>query len=216
MVKPAPEQSVRPDDLLQTSVGWVAAALVQELSQPLAAIRANVQAARRLLARDGPDNRELAAALADLLEDTDLLGSMVSALRAPLDGLVRKTWVEPEREIRLTVGLLSGPGSQLTVVADDEATAAWGRPGAVGVAVLHLLLSLPSLSVRTVHVTRSANDRLLVEILGGGVGQGVDYEPATARALHAAAATTVIERLGGRLDLAASAGPRFEVVLTRG
>ena len=215
-MKPAPEQSVRPDDLLQASVGWVAAALVQELSQPLAAIRANVQAARRLLARDGPDNRELAAALADLLEDTDLLGSTVSALRAPLDGPVRQTWIEPEREIRLAVGLLSSPGLQLDVVADDEAAAVRGRPGAIGVAVLHLLLSLPSLSGRMVRATRPANDRLLVEVLGGGVDRGIDYEPATAGALHAAAATTVIERLGGRLDLAASAGPRFEMVLTRG
>ena len=215
-MKPAPEQSVRPDDLLQASVGWVAAALVQELSQPLAAIRANVQAARRLLTRDGPDNRELAAALADLLEDTDLLGSMVSALRAPLDGPVRQTWIEPEREIRLAVGLFSGPGVQLDVVADDEAAAVRGRPGAIGVAVLHLLLILPSLSGRTVRATRPANDRLLVEVLGGGVDRGIDYEPATTGALHAAAATTVIERLGGRLDLAARAGPRFEVVLTRG
>jgi len=215
-MKPAPEQPARPDDLLQASVGWVAAALVQELSQPLAAIRTNVQAARRLLARDGPDNRELAAALADLLEDTDLLGSMVSALRAPLDDPVRQTWVEPEREIRLAVGLLSSPGLHLDVVVDDEAAAVRGRSGAIGVAVLHLLLSLPALSGRMVRATRPTNDRLLVEVLGGVVGQGIDCEPATTNALHAAAATTVIERLGGRLDLAASAGPRFEVALTRG
>lgn len=47
------------------------AVLAEGLSQPLCAIRANVDAMARLLERDVPDLDEIRAALVDLAHDTD-------------------------------------------------------------------------------------------------------------------------------------------------
>lgn len=60
--------------------------IAHEINQPLAAIMANAEAARDLLAQDPPDIAEATAALRDIVEDDSRAGAVIRRLRA----LVRK------------------------------------------------------------------------------------------------------------------------------
>ncbi len=57
--------------LLVSALGELAAAANHKINQPLAAIRANAQAALRFLAEVDPDTEEIRAALTDILADSD-------------------------------------------------------------------------------------------------------------------------------------------------
>lgn len=65
-----------------TALGELASALAHELSQPLAAILSNAQAARRLLAADPPDLAEVRDALEDIVRDDKRAGEIVHGMRA--------------------------------------------------------------------------------------------------------------------------------------
>ena len=70
-------------------LGGITGALAHELSQPLAAVRANAQAARHMLERNPPDLAELRHALDDIIKDNQRAGAVIDHLRA----LVRKETV---------------------------------------------------------------------------------------------------------------------------
>jgi PAS domain S-box-containing protein len=67
-----------------TLLGEVSAGLAHELSQPLAAILSNAQAARRYLARPVPDMHELHAILEDIIADDKRAGDVIHGLRRML------------------------------------------------------------------------------------------------------------------------------------
>ncbi len=64
------------------SMGHMAASLVHELAQPLAAILGNAQAAERLISRPSPDLMEVRAALIDIREDDKRARSVLDNMRA--------------------------------------------------------------------------------------------------------------------------------------
>jgi signal transduction histidine kinase len=64
------------------SMGQLAVALAHELAQPLAAIRANAQAAERLASLPAPDIGEIRAALADISADDQRAQTVVQNMRA--------------------------------------------------------------------------------------------------------------------------------------
>jgi C4-dicarboxylate-specific signal transduction histidine kinase len=65
------------------TMGMLSASLTHELSQPLAAILGNAQAARRLCTRNkGADNAEVDVILADVVSDSRRAGSMLRKLRS--------------------------------------------------------------------------------------------------------------------------------------
>lgn len=64
------------------SMGQLAASLAHELAQPLAAIRANTQAAERLASLPQPDLSEIRAALADIADDDRRAETVVQNIRA--------------------------------------------------------------------------------------------------------------------------------------
>jgi two-component system, LuxR family, sensor kinase FixL len=64
------------------SMGQLAASLAHELAQPLAAIRANTQAAERLASLPEPDLGEIRAALADIADDGRRAETVVQNIRA--------------------------------------------------------------------------------------------------------------------------------------
>ena len=84
-------------------LGELSGALAHELNQPLAAILANAQAARRCLARPGADLANIRAILDDIVEDDQRAGAVIRRLRAlfrneapalqpvVVDALVRET-----------------------------------------------------------------------------------------------------------------------------
>jgi two-component system, LuxR family, sensor kinase FixL len=85
------------------ALGELSGALAHELNQPLAAILANAQAARRCLARPGADLASIRAILDDIVEDDQRAGAVIRRLRAlfrneapslqpvVVDALVRET-----------------------------------------------------------------------------------------------------------------------------
>ncbi len=66
------------------AVGELASSLAHELNQPLAAILANAQAARRLLSRETPDLAEVRASLHDIIEDDQRAGDVILRIRSLL------------------------------------------------------------------------------------------------------------------------------------
>ena len=65
-------------------LGEISGALAHELSQPLTAVLANAQAARRLLEHDPLDKRELIAALDDVITNDKRAGAIIDRLRTLL------------------------------------------------------------------------------------------------------------------------------------
>ena len=63
------------------TMGVVAASLVHELTQPLAASLANAESASELLAADRPDVDELRATVADIVADDRRVGDLIQQLR---------------------------------------------------------------------------------------------------------------------------------------
>ncbi len=68
------------------AIGELASSLAHELGQPLGAILANAQAARRLLSRPSPDLEEVRASVSDIIEDDQRAGQVVQRVRALLRG----------------------------------------------------------------------------------------------------------------------------------
>ena len=65
-------------------LGEITGALAHELCQPLAAVGANAQAARRFLNQDAPDHAELRVTLDDIIKDNQRAGKVIDRLRALL------------------------------------------------------------------------------------------------------------------------------------
>ena len=63
-------------------LGELTGALAHELCQPLAAVRANAQAGRRILDRHPPDLPELRVTLDDIIKDNQRAGAVIDRLRA--------------------------------------------------------------------------------------------------------------------------------------
>ena len=65
-------------------MGELTASLAHDLSQPLAAILSNAQAARRLLAADSVDLEQITQILGDIVEDDKRAGAVIHRLRSLL------------------------------------------------------------------------------------------------------------------------------------
>jgi signal transduction histidine kinase/integral membrane sensor domain MASE1 len=74
-----------------STVGVMTTSLAHELNQPLTAILANAQAARRMLASDQPDLTEFREMLTDVIDEDRRAGEIISQLRE----MLRKGTVEP-------------------------------------------------------------------------------------------------------------------------
>jgi FixJ family two-component response regulator/signal transduction histidine kinase len=94
------------------TLGMLAASLVHELTQPLAASLANAQTAAELLASPTPDLDELRAAVGDIVSDDRRVGEMIQQLRR----FLRRGETE-----RAEVDLRDPIGDALHLVAHDAA-----------------------------------------------------------------------------------------------
>jgi two-component system sensor kinase FixL len=81
-----------------TTMGELTTSIAHELNQPLTAILANAQAAKRLLARARPDLEEVGAILSDIIADDRRAGAVIHRVR---DMLIKR---EPEpRQLNLNL-----------------------------------------------------------------------------------------------------------------
>lgn len=92
------------------TVGELTASLAHELNQPLTAILANAQAARRILESDGADLTELRAIVGDIVDDDKRASEVINRLR----GFLKKGTLERSR---VDMGELVGQVARL--VAGD-------------------------------------------------------------------------------------------------
>jgi PAS domain S-box-containing protein len=90
-----------------TTMGELAASLAHELSQPLSGILSNAQAAQSFLAARPPDLREVAEALADIVEDDTRAADVINRVRTLLRrGELRKDALDVNEVVREVLGLL--------------------------------------------------------------------------------------------------------------
>jgi hypothetical protein len=207
-MRPAPDPRITPGDLLQASVDWVSAALANELEQPLLAVRARIQAARRLAAQDGASGAEVRAALDHLLADADRLARRVARWRDGADAPAARARLQPEQEVALALSLLGAANIVMEPAPDPLAPRITGWPGVIGIATLHLLLSLERPGIRRLQVVRPRPDRLRVAVPGAAPARGADADR------HRAAMAAVVARLGGVHQCYGDGDPAFEVPLT--
>jgi signal transduction histidine kinase len=90
------------------AVGELASSLAHELNQPLSAILANAQAARRWLGGASPDLGEIQAVLDDIVADDQRAAEVIRRIRALLrKGQPRKDLVDLNEIVRETIRLVS-------------------------------------------------------------------------------------------------------------
>jgi len=105
------ERSRREMDRLSRMMllGEFSAGLAHELSQPLAAILSNAQAARRFLAKPSPDMDEVRAIVDDIIADDKRAGDVIHALRVMLrQDHARSGSADLSAAVRTASSLLAG------------------------------------------------------------------------------------------------------------
>jgi len=79
-----------------TMMGELAASIAHEVNQPLGAILANAQAARRLVSTPDVDPEKIASALSDIVDDARRAGEVVARVRALFKGgQTQRTLLDP-------------------------------------------------------------------------------------------------------------------------
>ncbi len=176
-----------------STMGALAASLVHELTQPLAASLANAETASALLAEPVPDLDELRATVNDIVADDHRVGDLIQQLRRFLrrgDGerteLKLRTVIEDV--VRLVAGDASSKGIEVVLAC------AQGTPSFVAdrVQIQQVLLNLLLNAFEAVADNESGSRRIevLARASGAGVsvevtdcGHGMD-EPTLARIFH--------------------------------
>ena len=138
------------------AIGELASSLAHELGQPLGAILANAQAARRLLARPSPDLAEVRASVNDIIEDDQRAGQVVQRVRALLRG---------EETPRDTVDMNEVVGSVVRMVA--------GEASLRGAAIQPVLASPPPL----VFGDRVQLEQVFLNLILNGLDAVADRAP---------------------------------------
>ncbi len=106
------------------TLGGFALSLAHELNQPLSAILANAQAARRFLASANPPIDEVRAIIDDIDADDRRAGELIHAMRALLHNRpIEKVLLDPNEVVRVIARLVHGDLllRRVTLVLDLEA-----------------------------------------------------------------------------------------------
>jgi len=204
------------------AMGELSASLAHELTQPLAGILSNAQAALRLLAADPPDIEEVRAALTDIVDDDKRAAGVIKGVRAllkrddpervPVDvnDVVRKVAalarseasardVDVRLELAGTLPAVSGDRIQLQQVILNLLINAIEVTGDEGSAVRDVVVS----------TAERAGEDVLVAVRDSGPGGDAAraerlFEPffTTKReglGMGLAVSRTIVERHGGRI-----------------
>ena len=164
------------------AVGELASSLAHELGQPLGAILANAQAARRLLARPSPDLEEVRASVSDIIEDDQRAGHVIQRIRALLRGEeTPKDTVDLNEIVRSVLHIMGGEASlrsaSILPVLASAPVAVYGDRVQLEQVVLNLVLNgLDAVAERTVGQrevrvsTSAANGSVEVSVSDSGPG----------------------------------------------
>ncbi|XYI03012.1 ATP-binding protein [Sorangium sp. So ce1128] len=126
-----------------SAMSELAASLAHELSQPLAAMLSNAQAAERLLAHAPPDVAEARAALADIMADDRRAGQVIQRMRAMLrKGELSAAALDLDELIREVVRLMASAALLAGTTVRIELAPGLPRVRGDGIQLQQVLLNL--------------------------------------------------------------------------
>jgi two-component system sensor kinase FixL len=164
------------------TLGGFALSLAHELNQPLSAILANAQAARRFLASPNPPIDEVRAIIDDIDADDRRAGELIHAMRALLHNHeIEMVLLDPNDVLRDVARLLHGDllFRRVTLVLDLEAPLPKVRCDLVQLqqVLLNLLMNAFEAMVNTATVdrrviirTRAGNESCVISVRDAGDG----------------------------------------------
>lgn len=204
------------------AMGELAASLAHELTQPLAAILSNAQAALRLLAADPPDIEEVGAALADIVDDDKRAADVIKGVRALLKrGDPDYAPVDANDVVRQVVNLTRNEAAAKRIAINhelaDRLTPVLGDRVQLQQVILNLLLNAIEVMGEeeggsreiVVRTAERAGEGVLVAVRDSGPGvdaarRGRLFEPfyttkAEGLGMGLAVSRSIVERHGGRI-----------------
>jgi C4-dicarboxylate-specific signal transduction histidine kinase len=225
--KRAQEESHRLRDQLAhvgrvATMGELAASIAHETSQPLCAIVANAQAARRLLTQKDPDLAEVLDALEDICKDGNRASEVIGRIRTLLNhGQVRREPLDLNEVVRQVVPLvrheLARHAIGLRLEAGEDLPRVLGDRVQLQQVVLNLLVNAaealagvdPGRRRLAVRTARDGPGGAAVEVRDSGVGlpgkdQGDLFDPFVTTkpggmGMGLAIARSIVTSHGGRL-----------------
>lgn len=217
-----------------STMGELAASIAHELSQPLAAILSNAQAARRFLASPSPDLDEIRAILDDIVKDDKLAAEVLHRLRAMVQKQAhgRPEPVELPELLHDAERLLHGELVDRNVDLSLRLAPGLPRVLAAPVPVQQVLLNLMMNALDSLVANPEGQRRLVVEALregdkvrvsvadnGPGIPESVQadiFRPffttkTKGLGMGLSVSRSIVESFGGRLwaDTPSSGGARF-------
>jgi PAS domain S-box-containing protein len=209
-------------------VGELSGAIAHELNQPLTAILANAQAARRMLAQTSPNAHELEETLDDIVRDDHRAGEVIGRLRGflkkdagqsepvDLNGLV-------EAALRLLHSELVSRMVKVELNLQPELPPAFGDPVQLQQVLLNVVMNaVEAMSTtppadRIVSIVTRSSDQDRIEVVvadrGCGLSTGAKsrlFEPFFTTKEHGlglglSICSTIVKSHGGELGLAGNA-----------
>ncbi len=204
------------------TMGELATSVAHELNQPLSAIAANSQAARRFLAADRPNTEEATDALTDITSDAKRAGNVIRRMR---DLLIKRQLqrepVDVNEAVSNVAGLLHSDAvsRQVAVTLDlaDELPTTSGDRTQLEQVILNLMvnafeaMTTSEIDRRELVVRTSVGDAGSVEITVSDTGPGFQagpdhiFEPfvttkASGLGMGLSISRSIIDAHGGRLE----------------
>jgi FixJ family two-component response regulator/signal transduction histidine kinase len=157
------------------TMGVVAASLVHELTQPLAASLANAETAAELLDAPAPDLGELRATVADIVADDRRIGDLIQQLRRFLRrGEVERSEVDLHELVDDVLRLVGGQATEKGVAIAIDVPDALPRLGADRVQLQQVLLNLLLNAIDAVAASEAGARRVSVSARPSGTGMAVE------------------------------------------
>jgi len=153
-------------------LGELSGALAHELSQPLAAILSNAQAAQHVLAKSAPDLVELRSIVRDIIGDDNRARDVIAHLHSLLKkGNGEFKPVDLNTEVKLALGLahsdLVRRQIEVSTVLEPSVGKVWGDRVQISQVLLNLILN----AADAMQVNNGANRRLTIMTSVNGDGR---------------------------------------------
>ena len=219
----------------QSVLGELSGTIAHELNQPLTAILSNAETAQDLLGRETIDLEKIQEIVADIIEEDNRAGEVISRIRKLLrKGKSASEPTDLNQIVELTMRLLHGEIVRRKISLDVELAAnlptIFGDPVQLQQVLLNVIMNAMEAmnskapSQRTINITTRAN-AMQVEAVIVDSGQGIAAEDQTqlfqpffttkeqGLGLGLSLCSTIVKSHGGKLNIENNAGGGATVVI---